>query len=157
MACLDTDGDLERTQLRHARQDMHIAVNHGDRHPEILAREEELLCRRAGAVGGQLNHAQAGAQGRRVLVPVEIGLVGVRLGELLHESAGFLVQDQREVEGLGNRLVGDVVVAKTGVSWVACGLEDGSEGGSLRWADAATEWLLLVRVAGKVNVRLLTW
>ncbi len=124
---------------------MHIAVDHGDRHPEILAREEELLCRRACAVGGQLYHAQAGAQGRRILIPVEVGLIGVRLGELLHERAGFLVQDQREIEGFGDRLVGDVVVAKMGVElgdmWVG-GWERREE--NLRWADAATEWLVLV-------------
>lgn len=80
---------------------MHVPVDHGHRHPEILAGEQELLREWPARVGRQLDHAQLGAQRGRVLVPVEVGLVRVRLGELLLQGVGFLVQDQGEVEGGG--------------------------------------------------------
>ena len=99
------------TQPRHAGQDVHVAVDDGDGHPQLLAWEEKLLRERPARVGRQLDHAQAGAQGGRVLVPVEVGLVGVRLGDLLHECVGLGVEDEREVEGFGDGRVGDVVVA----------------------------------------------
>jgi hypothetical protein len=100
----------ELTQLRHSREDVHVPVDDGDGDPGVLAREHGLLGDRARLIGGELDHAQFGAQGGRVLVPAEVGLIRVRLGELLHELKRLLVQHQRQPEGLGDGLVGDVVV-----------------------------------------------
>lgn len=132
------------TQPRHTGEDVHVAVDDGDRHPQLLAGEEELLRERPARVGRQLDHAQAGAQGGRVLVPVEVGLVGVRLGELLHERVRFGVENEGEIEGLGDGCVGDVVVARVGLRELGDVRWEGQR--RLRWADAA---------AGGVSVSLL--
>lgn len=102
--------ELGRTQPRHAGQDVHVAVGDDDGHPEVLAREDELLLQRARVVRGKLDHAQLRLLRRRVLVPVEPGLRRVWLGEALHALVGLLIQLDFEAESLGDGLVGYVVV-----------------------------------------------
>lgn len=90
---------------------MHIPVHNRDGNPHVLLRKDELLAQRARLVRREVDHAQPGPERRRIDVPVKVGLLGVRLGELLHLVVGFLVELQGEPEGLGDGLVGDVVVS----------------------------------------------
>lgn len=90
---------------------MHVPVHDRDGHPQVLVREDDLLGQVARLVRRQLDHAQARPEGRRVDVPVKVGLLRVRLRQLLHLVVGFLVELEGEVEGLCNGLVGDVVVS----------------------------------------------
>lgn len=90
---------------------MNIIIDNSHRHPQLLARKEGLLGGVFGRVERQLHHAQPGAQGGRVDVPAEVWLVRVGLGDLLHKVESALVQLEGEGEGLGDGLVGYVVVA----------------------------------------------
>lgn len=93
---------------------MNIIIDNSHRDPQLLARKEGLLGGVLGRVERQLHHAQPGAESGRVNVPAEVWLVGVGLGDLLHEVEGALVQLEGEGEGLGDGLVGYVVVSGGG-------------------------------------------
>ena len=90
---------------------MDVVVDDGHGHPELLAGKDDLLGGVFGRVERELHHAQPGAEGGRVDVPAEVWLVGVGLGDLLHEVQGALMQLEGEGKGLGDGLVGDVVVS----------------------------------------------
>ncbi len=105
------------TQAWNARQNVHVAIHHRNRHPQVLLGKHKLLRQVARLVRRQLHHAQLGAQLGRVRLPRKGALLRwVRAGEALHLLKGFLVQLEWEAEGLGNGLVGDVVVAAGSVS-----------------------------------------
>lgn len=91
---------------------MDIAVDDGDRYPQVLAREEELLGQISAGIGRHQDHPELGAQSSRVLIPVEIWLSWMRFGKLLHQPEGSLVEHQREPESLRDRAVCDVVVSE---------------------------------------------
>ncbi|KAI7080725.1 Molybdopterin binding protein [Hortaea werneckii] len=97
-------------QSRDAGQDVDVAVDDVDGDPEVVGDEDDLVLVRQALVVGELDHAQLGAAGGRVFVPGEVGLAWVGLGEALHALVGLLVQHDGQGEGLGDGLVGDVVV-----------------------------------------------
>lgn len=99
------------TQLGNTGQDVDVAVHHADGDPEVFLDEEELLVHVAARVRRDLDHPQLGRLGRRLLVPVEVGLRRVRPREPLHALVRALVQDERQPKRLGYRLVRDVVVS----------------------------------------------
>lgn len=63
---------------------MNIAIHHSHGNPQVLLRKDELLVHGPLLIRWELDHAQLGFEGRRVGVPVELGLRRVRLRELLH-------------------------------------------------------------------------
>lgn len=117
---------------------MDIAVDHRDWHPQLLASEEKLFLQGPGLVRREVHHAQLGAQIRRVLLPVEIGLRRVWLGKSLHLVKRFVVKLEGQIKGLGNGLIGDVIVA----GQVRTGDDAVVNGTNLRRPDTATILLL---------------
>ena len=90
---------------------MNIVIDDGHRHPELLAGKQRLLGRILARIKGQLDHPQPSAEGVRVDVPAKVGLLIMGFGDLLHQLEGSLMEFQWELEGLGNGLVGDVIVS----------------------------------------------
>jgi len=80
---------------------MYIAINTGDRHPQIFLRKQHLFIEVSAFVYRQFDHSQFGFARRAVFVPGEVRLVGVGFGELLHAGVGFVVELELEVEGFG--------------------------------------------------------
>lgn len=97
-------------EARDAGQDVDVAVDDGDGDPEVVGDEDDLVGVREGGVVGQLDHAQLGGLRGGVDVPVEIGVGGVGFAEGLHFLVRGVVQDEGQVEGARDALVGDVVV-----------------------------------------------
>lgn len=57
---------------------MHVPVDNRNGNPQIFFGEDELLAQVAGLVRRELNHAQPSLEGRRIDVPVKVGLLRVR-------------------------------------------------------------------------------
>ena len=92
---------------------MDVSVDHADRHPEVVLGEDDLLVKRSCRVRRQLDHPELRMQRRGVLGPVERRVALATSRELLHPLEGLLVDDERQIESLGDGLVRDVIVAGT--------------------------------------------
>ncbi|RCI10515.1 hypothetical protein L249_4348 [Ophiocordyceps polyrhachis-furcata BCC 54312] len=99
------------SQPRHSRQDMNIPIDDTNRNPQVLTREQNLRLARLALVRRQLHHPQLGPQLGRVLIVAKVRLRRVRPRKPLHLLERLLVELEGQVEGLGDGLVGDVIVS----------------------------------------------
>lgn len=100
---------LEKT--RHTRENVDVAIDHGNGHPHVVCDEDGLLFIGQGWVVRKFNHAQFRGEARWWSFPVEMGLHWMWTGEFLHPLKGGLVQFQLQAECLGYRFVCDIIVA----------------------------------------------
>lgn len=64
----------EPTKLGDTRKNVNVSVHDGNRHPEIVVREDDLLVDVSLLINGKLHHAQSRPLSRRVILPVKVGL-----------------------------------------------------------------------------------
>lgn len=86
-------------ETRDAGKDVDVSVDDGDRNPHVFRDEEGLVRGWDGWVVGEFDHAELGGQAGGRVLPVEVGLHGVRSREFLHAGEGWFVELELEVEG----------------------------------------------------------